>query len=85
MGSYFQSIVDVEATAEEADALGDELLAWMVERGQVALSLVTRMRPPSMAWESTPRRSVFYSRTDDLYIHCPHCIEPTTLEGYLGR
>jgi hypothetical protein len=35
MGDWFESIVDVEATAEEADRLAAEVLAWLVERGIV--------------------------------------------------
>ncbi len=84
MGSHFQSIVDVEATAEEADALADRLLAWLVERGDVEPSWVTRNETSIDGVVVDTRRTVFYPRTDDLYIHCPHCIEPTTVESYLG-
>jgi hypothetical protein len=84
MGSYFQSVVDVEATAEEADALADKLLAWLVERGEVEPGWVRRNETSIDGVVIDTRRTVFYSRTDDLYVHCPHCIEPTTLEDHLG-
>jgi ribosomal protein S27AE len=35
MGDWFEVIADVEATAEEADRLAADMLAWLVERGIV--------------------------------------------------
>lgn len=35
MGDYFQNIVDVEATDEEAGPLGERLLRWLVQSGIV--------------------------------------------------
>ncbi|MER6594610.1 hypothetical protein ABT214_22720 [Micromonospora purpureochromogenes] len=35
MGDWFETIADVEATAEEADRLGVEVLSWLVEQGIV--------------------------------------------------
>jgi hypothetical protein len=69
VGSYFQPIIDVEATAEEADALADRLLAWLVERGEVEPGWVTRNETSIDGVVVDTRRTVFYSRTDDLYIH----------------
>lgn len=35
MGEYFQRIVDLQATDEEADELGASILAWLVDSGIV--------------------------------------------------
>lgn len=84
MGSSFQSIVDIEAAADEADALADRLLAWLVERGDVKLDWVTRNQTGIEGLVIDTRRRVYFSLTGDQYVHCPHCIEPTTLEHHLG-
>ncbi len=33
MGSHYQTIVDLDATPEEAEALGARVAAWLVEEG----------------------------------------------------
>ena len=35
MGDYFQNVVDVEATDEEAGPLGKRLLRWLIQSGIV--------------------------------------------------
>ena len=36
MSDYFQTIADLEATAEEADELADAMVAWLFEIGVVS-------------------------------------------------
>ncbi|WP_346534278.1 hypothetical protein [Micromonospora sp. DPT] len=64
MGDWFETIADVDATAEEADRLGAEVLSWLVEQGIVmagvnGLNVVTG-------------RAAFYSTGVDRVV-CPHC------------
>lgn len=84
MGSSFQSIVDVDATAEAAATLADRLLAWLVERGEVEPGGVTRDRTAVEGVVVDTRRRVYYSLTGEQDIRCPHCAGPTTLEDHLG-
>jgi hypothetical protein len=74
LSARFQTIVDVEATAEEADELADVVLAWLVETGFIpSLHGVTRNEVSTEGLVVLTRRHVFYSMTGEDEITCPHC------------
>ncbi|MFF8609630.1 hypothetical protein ACF06X_27315 [Streptomyces sp. NPDC015346] len=56
MGDYFQTIADIDATAEEAEALGARVVAWLVSEGVVHAERTSEMlgRPvysPGPRWD----------------------------------
>lgn len=56
MSSHFQTVADLEATAGEAEALGERVGAWLVAEGiataGIANSAVTKRR-----WTTRPGRA----------------------------
>ena len=74
MGDYFQSIVDVEATEDEAEDLADTLLAWLVEVGELSSpDDATRNEIRTEGLVVFTRRRVYYSLTGEFRVTCPHC------------
>jgi len=81
LGSNFQTIADVEATAEEADELADALLAWLIETGVVpSAGCVSRNEVTTEGLEIVTGRNVFSSLTGDWWVTCPHCAWSTDPE-----
>ena len=83
MGDRFQAIVDVEATAGEADALADRMLSWFLETG-VLLSYEEVYRNESTldGLEVATTRTVFYSLDDEPSLSCPRCGWGTTAQRW---
>jgi hypothetical protein len=74
LSSNFQTIVDVEAKAEEADELADAILAWLVETGVIpSLDCVSRNEVSTEGLVVITRRHVFFSLIGEDEITCPHC------------
>jgi len=75
VGANFQAIVDVEATAEEADELADATLAWLVGTGVVSAADQVSRNEVSTAQglEILTGRNVFYSLTGEQWLTCAHC------------
>lgn len=85
MGEHFQAIVDVEATEDEAEALADAAVAWLVETGVVTPEAVYRNESSTVGLEVFTRRTVFYSMTGYLELSCPSCgwsAEPEGIEDF---
>jgi hypothetical protein len=81
LGDYFQSIVDVEADAEEADELADAVLGWLLDTEVVpSTDCVSYNEVSNEGLVVVTRRHVFYSMTGEDAITCPHCGHMTTLD-----
>jgi hypothetical protein len=81
LGAHFQTIVDVEAGAGEADELADAVLDWLFETGIVpSPGCVSRNEVSTEGLVVVTRRHVFYSMTGEDEITCPHCGQMTSLD-----
>jgi hypothetical protein len=77
VGDYFQNIVDVEATDEEAGPLGERLLRWLLESGIVVDTPADNVLgaelgygpgPRYMAAVTAPDESMLRLRTNGLHL-----------------
>jgi hypothetical protein len=83
VGDTFQAIVDVEATAEEADELADRVLDWLVEIGELdRVESAHRNEARVEGLEVVTRRTVFWSLTGEQELGCPSCGWTTAPEGF---
>ena len=77
----FQTIVDVEVGAGEADESADAILAWLLETGVVpSMDCVSRNEVRTEGLVVITRRHVFYSMTGEDQVACPHCGHVTAME-----
>jgi len=65
MGDYFQNVVDVDATDEEAGRLGERLLRWLVESGIVVGTPSDNVLGAEMGYGPGPRCSEAVTARDD--------------------
>lgn len=98
MGDWFQTIADVEATADEAPRLADALVSWLIETGVVPADRTDWI--PGSGEVDEPRRralndghghlavtvgrSVFFSGWAST-VTCPHCRRLIELDDSRGQ
>lgn len=74
MGDNFQTVVDLEVAAEEADELARSALDWLTATGVLSADVL-------VSWDETASeglviatgRTVFPSMTGDWWVTCPRC------------
>lgn len=65
MGDYFQNVVDVEATDEEAGPLGKRLLRWLIESGIVVDTPSDNVVAAELGYRPGPRYAAAVTAPDD--------------------
>ena len=64
MGDYFQNIVDVEATDDEAGPLGERLLGWLIETGIVVDTPSDNVLGANLGYGPGPRNTAAVTEPD---------------------
>lgn len=65
MGDYFQNIVDVDATDDEAGPLGERLLSWLIESGIVADTPSDNVLSADLGYGPGPRIALAVTDPED--------------------